>query len=113
MASLPEIEQACGVAMGMIPADAATRAQAQAVVISLGESLSKMDIIQAVLVNSASDPAITACAQACQKLCTDHWNSLSDGIRVALRECTCTRKRSAFQPLTPRPSPQATSSWTF
>lgn len=79
-----QVENACAIALGVVPADTATRNRAQESVVALGASLDSMGVIQAVLGSSSSDPAITACAQALQRICTEHWNVLSDAMRVEM-----------------------------
>lgn len=79
-----QVENACAIAMGALHADVETRKRAQDSVVALGASLDSMGVIQAVLGSSSSDPAITACAQALQRICTEHWNVLSDAMRVEM-----------------------------
>ena len=84
-AELAALERAAECVLGAGATDPATRAASHTQLMSLGESLSNIPLLQFVLDNSSSSCAIMAAAQALQKLVTEHWNSFTEPMRVEIR----------------------------
>lgn len=85
-AQIQQIELAADMVLGGA-GDPAQRRLAEQHLMSLGQDLSSIPLLQSVLDQSANSLAITAAAISLSKLVTEHWNSFTETMRVQIRAC--------------------------